>query len=97
MDKTIFVYNIYSLNLLFSTLANITHRLPRDILSEMNIHQPPLQFEINYCTQESLESNFTSRDFRKADYEAINSNLSHSDWQSLLECSDCDYMVHKFH
>ena len=84
----------YSLDLVFSSLKGIKNL---NTLLRVDNHHPPSVLIVRIKCGKNIEFNISYRNFRKADYENINKELSNMDWPTIMHNRSCDNKVEKFY
>ena len=87
----------YTLDLLFSNFLDIHWEQPLEVLSKTDAHHPPSIFVIDVQCDSNLKYSESFRNFRKANYEGINTDLSKVDWSSTYAADDCESKLDKFY
>lgn len=86
----------YTLDLLFAQPSFINILDTKLDLITTDKHHVPTVLTINTNTNHT-QSKVTYRDFKNADYSAINLNLERIDWDSIVNISDLDLCVQNFY
>ena len=88
----------YTLDLLFTSIKDITSHITEDSITPCDKHHISTLFEIQIDERnQQVKQDYFSRNFYKADYTSIKSELSDIDWCKLLsdkqldECMDIFY------
>lgn len=87
------------LDLVLANTANVKVNECNDPLSKIDIHHPPLMINLDIQPERTLNCNMLpTRNYHKADYEAITQNLDSINWTTTLEsCRTMDDMVETFY
>ena len=87
----------YTLDLCFTNFEKVIFEKPLEALSKVDEHHPPSIFVVSVKCNESLKVCEKFRNFRKANYDGINSELANIDWHSTFSGLDCESKVGKLH
>ncbi|KAL0895375.1 hypothetical protein ABMA27_011508 [Loxostege sticticalis] len=93
-------HNNRILDLVLTTIENVTVSEPLDVISKIDLHHPPLLVTLSFSqpiNNQKSESR-SKLNYFKADYDAINMALEAVDWKEKLEpCVSVDDMVSQFY
>ena len=89
----------YTLDLAFSTLPERDDQLIKssDYLVPLDAHHNRVFFKLSFKQESCINTVKSKLDFRKADYEAINSELINLNWNELFNSNSIVVDSNKFH
>ena len=102
-DQTIYLVlarkKFYTLDLLFSNFSDVHWEEPLEDVSKTDAHHSPSIFVIDVQCDSNLRYSELFRNFMKANYEGINTDLPNVDWSwsSMYDAVDCESKLDKFY
>ena len=84
----------YTLDLAFTNILGTKFKKPSEFLSIVDLHHPPATFTVPFSGGPVAQATYSYRNYRRANYDAINEELSRINWMKEFDGLNCDRKLH---